>query len=202
MKEIVIATGNKKKFAEIKEITRGMGIKLLTLDDFPGAPRVLENGKTFWENAAKKALKIAKFTKKLTLGEDSGLCIDALGGAPGIYSARFAGYQKSDARNNLKVLKSLNGLPKSKRKARYVCAVSIADKKGLVGSAEGRCHGWIGFGEQGSGGFGYDPLFVIPQYNKTFAQLGEKIKHKMSHRYYALKKAKIIFQRYFQSLSE
>ncbi len=196
MMQLVVATRNKKKLAEIKEILRGIDLELLSLGSYQDAPQVFENGKSFQENAVKKAVKLARFTGRLCLGEDSGLCVDALGGAPGIYSARFSGRGKSDLKNNLKLLKLLKGLPLSKRKAHYSCAVALADKNGLVGVVEGSCSGLIAFEPKGSAGFGYDPLFYIPKYKKTFAQLGEKIKHKMSHRYYALKKAKQIIRKY------
>ena len=160
--------------------------------------RVLENGKSFKENAVKKAVKLARFTGKLCLGEDSGLCVDALDGAPGIYSARFSGRDKSDLKNNLKLLRLLKDLPLKKRKARYVCAVALADKSGLLGVVEGRCSGLIALESKGSAGFGYDPLFYIPKYKKTFAQLGEKIKHKMSHRFYALRKSRRIIEKYIE----
>lgn len=196
--EIVIATRNIKKLEEIQEIMKGLKLKFLTLDDFPGAPYVNEDGKTFLENAAKKAVKLAKFTGKLSLGEDSGLCIDALGGAPGIYSSRFSGRDKSDLKNNLKVLKLLKNIPPRKRAAHYVCAVALADKNGLISAVGGRCDGLIGAQMKGTHGFGYDPLFIIPQYKKTFAQLGPATKHKMSHRKRALQKILPIVRKYFQ----
>jgi len=196
--ELVIATQNKKKLEEIKEILKGFNLKIFSLADYSKTPRIIENGKTFRENAVKKAVKIAKFTQKLTLGEDSGLCVDALIGKPGVYSSRFAGKDKSDPKNNLKLLKLLKGLPVMKRKAHYYCAVALADKNGLVGVAEGECSGFIGFAEKGNFGFGYDPLFVIPKYKKTFAQLGLRIKHKMSHRFRALQKAKSILTTYLK----
>ncbi|MDP2941449.1 MAG: RdgB/HAM1 family non-canonical purine NTP pyrophosphatase [Candidatus Omnitrophota bacterium] len=196
--ELVVATKNLKKLKEIKAILRPFNLSVTSLTDYPQAPRIIENGKTFQENAVKKALKIARFTQKLTLGEDSGLCVDALNGAPGVYSSRFSGRDKSDGKNNLKLLKLLRGLPLNKRKAHYVCAVALADKDGIVGIAGGRCSGKIGFALKGSAGFGYDPLFVIPKYNKTFAQLGEKIKHRLSHRYHALEKAGKIIQKYIE----
>ncbi len=146
----------------------------------------------------KKAVKIAKFTKKLTMGEDSGLCVDALGGKPGVYSSRFAGKGKSDQQNNLKLLKMLEGLPLNKRKAHYSCAVALADKDGVIGVVEGTCSGIIGFEFKGHFGFGYDPLFIIPKYKKTFAQLGPRIKHKMSHRFRALQKAKKLLATYLK----
>ena len=198
MKQLVVATKNIKKLSEIKDILKGINLKLLSLDTYKNVPQVVENGKTFQENAVKKAVKLARFTGELCLGEDSGLSVDALDGAPGIYSARFSGRDKSDIKNNLKLLKLLKGLPLAERKAHYVCAVALADKCGLIGVVEGNCSGLIAFEPKGSTGFGYDPLFYIPKYKKTFAQLGEKIKHKMSHRYYALKKAKRIIQKYIE----
>lgn len=194
--ELLVATKNRKKLEEIKEILKDMNLKITSLGNYSKIPHIIENGKTFRENAVKKAIKIASFTKKLTLGEDSGLCVDALGGKPGIYSSRFAGKDKSDLRNNLKLLKCLGGLPLNKRKAHYLCAVALADKDGLIGVVEGRCNGLIGFELKGNFGFGYDPLFVIPKYKRTFAQLGPVIKHKMSHRYRALKKLKKLLSNY------
>jgi XTP/dITP diphosphohydrolase len=196
--ELIVATKNQKKLEEIKEILRTCKLNISSLADYPQVPRIIENGRTFRENAAKKALKIARFTQKFALGEDSGLEVNALGGKPGIFSSRFSGRNKSDLKNNLKLLKLLDNLPLSKRKAYYTCAVALADKCGLVGVTEGRCNGLIGFTLKGKSGFGYDPLFVIPKYKKTFAQLGMRIKHKMSHRYYALKKAKRIIEKYIE----
>ena len=194
--ELVVASRNQKKFREIREILKGLNIKITSLRDYPGAPHIAENGRTFKENAIKKAGRIARFTKELTLGEDSGLEVAALGGRPGIYSSRFSGKNKDDLKNNLKLLKLLGNLPSAKRKARYVCSVAVADENGLLGVVEGYCYGLIGFKLRGSFGFGYDPLFIIPRYKKTFAQLGPKIKHRMSHRFRALKKAKgIILKR-------
>lgn len=194
--KLVVATKNKKKLQEIREILKKEKLTLLSLEAYKNSPKVIENGKTFKENAIKKAVKLARFTGEFCLGEDSGLCVDALAGAPGIYSARFSGKDKSDIKNNLKLLRLLKNLPSAKRKAHYVCAVALADKQGLVGVVEGRCSGLIAFEPKGSAGFGYDPLFYISKYKKTFAQLGEKIKHKMSHRYFALKKAKRLIQKY------
>jgi len=194
--ELIIATKNKKKLKEIKAILKDLKLKIISLADFVNAPRVVEDGKTFKENAVIKAVKIAKFTGKLTLGEDSGLCVNALKGAPGIYSSRFSGKNKSDSQNNLKLLKLLNGLPSGKRKAYYVCAAVLADKNGLLRVVEGKCFGRIDFSLKGNNGFGYDPLFLIPKYNKTFGELSERIKHKMSHRYHAFRKAKPFIEKY------
>jgi XTP/dITP diphosphohydrolase len=197
--ELVVASRNQKKFKEIKQILKGLNLKIISLRDYPRAPYITENGKTFKENAIKKATQIARFTKKLTLGEDSGLEVTVLDGKPGIYSSRFSGKNKSDLKNNLKLLSLLGDLPLTKRKARYVCSVALVDKQGLLlGVTEGYCSGLIGFKLRGSFGFGYDPLFTIPKYKKTFAQLGPRIKHSISHRYRALKKARGIILEYLQ----
>ncbi len=198
MRELVVATKNKKKLEELRELLKGFNFKITSLADYNFPPRIIENGKTFKENAVKKAVKAAFFTRKLTLGEDSGLEVAALGGKPGIYSSRFSGKDKSDLKNNLKVLRLLGSLPLGKRKARYVCAVALADERGLSGVAEGTCSGLIGYEMKGHAGFGYDPLFIIPKYKKTFAELGMRVKHKMSHRYRALLKAKKIILGYFK----
>jgi XTP/dITP diphosphohydrolase len=197
--ELVVATKNKKKLGEIRHILKSLNVKITSLADYLSAPRIIENGKTFKENAVKKAARIAAYTQKLALGEDSGLCVEALGGLPGIYSARFSGGSKDDLRNNRKLLRLLGDLPLAKRKASYFCAVALVDKEGLVGVVEGECKGLIGFTPKGTFGFGYDPLFIIPAYKKTFAQLGGGIKHKMSHRFRALQKAKKLILKYSRS---
>lgn len=194
--ELVVATKNRKKFIEIKHLLKDLNLKVGSLLDFSHTPRIVENGKIFEANAKKKAIKIANFTGKLTLGEDSGLEVEVLKGKPGVYSSRFAGYPKSDARNNAKLLRLLQDVPLKKRKAQYFCAVAIADSNGLIDIKTGTCNGLIGFAQKGKSGFGYDPLFIIPKYHKTFAQLGLKIKHKMSHRFKALNKAKICLKKY------
>jgi XTP/dITP diphosphohydrolase len=196
--ELLVATKNKKKLREIKEILKELNFKINSLTGYPGAPRIIENGKSFKENAIKKAVQGARFSRQLTLGEDSGLCVDALDGAPGIYSSRFCGKNKSDRQNNLKLLKLLEGLPLKKRKAHYVSAVALADQNGLLAVVEGSCPGLIGYELKGNSGFGYDPLFIIPKYKKTFAELGERIKHRMSHRFRALKKAKASLATYLK----
>jgi XTP/dITP diphosphohydrolase len=197
--ELLVATKNKKKLQEIKDILKGVDLKITSIADYHRLPRIIENGKTFKANAVKKAAKIAQASGTLTLGEDSGLCVDALGGAPGIYSSRFSGKGKSDLKNNLKLLRLLEGMPLGRRKAHYVCSVALADESGVIGVREGKCSGLIGFQMKGKSGFGYDPLFIIPKYKKTFAQLGERIKHKMSHRYRALVKIKPLLVTYLKS---
>jgi XTP/dITP diphosphohydrolase len=196
--ELVVATKNKKKLDEIRELLKDHAVTIRSLADYPGAPRIIENGTTFADNAIKKAVTISRYTGQLTLGEDSGLCVDSLGGSPGVHSSRFSGKNKSDTQNNLKVLKLLEDVPPSKRKAHYVCAVAVADESGLVAVTHGRCYVRIGFVPQGTYGFGYDPLFIIPKYGKTFAQLGVGIKHTISHRFHALKKAGKVIQKYIE----
>jgi XTP/dITP diphosphohydrolase len=197
-RRLVIATKNKKKLKEIEEILHDFHLKIESLSDYASCPGIIENGRTFQENAIKKAVKTAEFTKQLTLGEDSGLMVDALGGAPGLYSARFAGKDKDDEKNNQKLLKMLGDLPLSKRKASYVCAVALANADGLIGVVQGQCAGLIGFEPKGKFGFGYDPLFIIREHNQTFAELGLGIKHKISHRFRALEKARKIIQKYIE----
>jgi XTP/dITP diphosphohydrolase len=196
--KLVVATKNKKKLREIKEILKGMPLSITSLADYQKPPKIVENGRSFTENAIKKAVRAAKFSHALTLGEDSGLCVHALGGAPGVRSARFSGRDKNDDKNNAKLLVMLAGLPPAKRRAFYACAVALADTEGLIGVVEGRCSGVIAAFPCGRYGFGYDPVFVIPRYAKTFAQLGPRIKHSMSHRFRALKKAKRIIQKYIE----
>jgi len=196
--EIVIASRNKEKKKELKALLRGLKIKVLDLSNFSAAPKVEEKGKSFQANAKTKAVTIARFTRRLTLADDSGLEVKALGGKPGVRSARFAGKGTAYAANNRKLLKLLSGVPKSKRKAKFVCVIAIADKNGAVKTVRDECHGWISFFPKGRSGFGYDPVFVYPKYNKTFAELGPKIKNKVSHRARALKKAKAIIQKYLR----
>ena len=196
--ELIIASRNRKKVKEIKDILKGLKLKITSLHDYPKAPYIIENGKTFEENAIKKAITIARFTQRLTLGEDSGLEVDALGGRPGILSSRFSGKDKNDLKNNLKLLKLLGKTPLNKRQARYVCSVALADREGFLGVVKGSCSGLIGFELRGHSGFGYDPLFIIWRYKRTFAQLGPRIKHRMSHRSRALNKAKRIIQKYLR----
>jgi len=132
------------------------------------------------------------------MGEDSGLCINALGGAPGVKSARFSGPGKSDEKNNQKVLRLLEGLPMKKRRAHYICAIALADPCGLIGVVEGRCSGFIAYAPSGNAGFGYDPIFLVPGYGKTFGQLGLGVKHAISHRSRALKKFHALLEKYIE----
>lgn len=198
MFEIVISSRNKEKKRELKALLRGLRVKVLDLNDFPGAPEVKETGKTFEENAKLKAVKIAEFTRRLTLADDSGLVVDALAGRPGVRSARFAGDGASYEENNRKLLKLLEGVPARKRGARFVSVVAIADPKGVIGTARGECSGRITLGPKGRNGFGYDPVFFSPGYGKTFAELTADRKNSISHRGRALKKARAVILRYLR----
>lgn len=190
MLELLVATKNKGKWREIVELLADLPIRVTGLSDYQGLPQIVEDGKTFRQNAVKKALTIARHTQRLTLGEDSGLEVAALGQRPGIYSARFAGEGASDSANNRKLLLALRGIPLSRRQARYRCYAALADGGKLVGVVSGTCPGQIALRPQGQNGFGYDPLFYLPAYQKTFGQLDPAIKAQMSHRAKAFKKLK------------
>ena len=196
MRKLVIATRNAKKLHELKRYLMSVKADIVSLEGFPKVPRIVENGHTFKANAAKKALVISRFVKGLALADDSGLCVRALKGAPGVRSSRFAGPAKSDRANNRKVLQLLEGLPLSKRQARFVCAAAIADNGRIVKLIEEDCEGLIAFERRGEYGFGYDPLFLIPKYKKTFGELGLKVKDRMSHRSKALRKARAFLKHY------
>lgn len=190
MKDLVIATNNPDKKRELKKLLRGLGIKVLSLDRFPGCPKVRETGSSFRENAIRKAMVVSKFTKKLALADDSGLETDALNGRPGVFSSRFAGKHATYAQNNRKLLKALKAKKDKQRGARFRCVIAVCNYPILIGVIEGEIQGRIAQVSKGRYGFGYDPIFIVPRYKKTFAQLGPKIKNRISHRAQALKKAK------------
>jgi XTP/dITP diphosphohydrolase len=183
MPTLVVGTRNRKKREELLEILGGDGLELLDLTSFPDAPEVVEDGATFEANARKKATELAKRLGRWVLGEDSGLVAPALNGRPGVYSARYAGKQGDDEANNERLLAELNPLPDDRRAAYYVCTAAVADPSGEVKAVvEGRCHGVILRERRGTGGFGYDPLFLIPEYHQTFGELSARVKHALSHR--------------------
>lgn len=196
MLELVVATGNKGKLKEIKELLKDLDLKITSLADYPDAPKIKEDGATFSQNALKKAATIALYTRKLTLGEDSGIEVKALGNKPGIHSARFSGEKATDKKNNLKLLRSLKNVPLSKRQARYRCCVALVDKNGIIDIVSGQCSGMITKSARGKNGFGYDPYFLVKRYNKTFGELDPDIKARISHRARALKKVRIILRKY------
>ena len=196
MKELIIATKNRKKLHELKKYLKGINAKVRSLKEFKNTPRIVEDKDTFKGNAIKKALAISRFTKGLVLADDSGLMVDILDGKPGVRSSRFAGPKKDDHDNNLKLLDLLKDIPLRKRRAHFVCSVAIADKGKVIKVIEEYCNGLIAFEIRGRHGFGYDPLFLIPKYNKTFGELGPTAKDRMSHRAKALKKARKFLRKY------
>lgn len=188
--DIVIATRNRGKLAEIANCLSDLPFNILSLNDFPNMPEIVESSKTFSENAIAKAKLTAEFTGKLSLADDSGIEIDHLDGNPGALSARFAGENASDEDRNKKVLQLLDGVPEEKRTARFVCVIAICSPNGKVKTFEGICEGKIAHEPRGTNGFGYDPIFIVPKYGKTFAELPSEVKNEISHRAIALKKAK------------
>jgi len=184
---LVVGTRNPKKRLEILEILEGLPLEVRDLTSYPDAPEVVEDRDTFEANARKKAIELARHLKEWVLGEDSGLCVPSLNGRPGVYSARYAGKQGDDEANNNRLLAELAPLPDNQRGAYYVCVAVLADPEGNVrATAEGRCHGIILKERRGTGGFGYDPLFLIQEYHQTFGELSARVKHALSHRARAL----------------
>jgi len=192
--EIVLATRNEGKLREIKDLLEGLDIKIISLMDIKEIPAISEDGSSFQENALIKAEAVASFTKMVTIADDSGLEVDALNGKPGIYSARFAGEDTSDEKNNIELLRRLEGVPMSERGATFKCAIAIVKPGGKKKIIEGECSGIIQFEEKGKFGFGYDPLFFVPEYGKTFAELSPEIKNRISHRAKAMEKLKGILK--------
>lgn len=196
MTELVIATKNKGKVRELADLLSPMGIRVLSLADIPNPPEIVEDGLTFLANAAKKAVTLATMLKKPVMGEDSGLEVDALGGRPGVHSARYSDPGATDERNNDKLLQELSGIPFEKRSARYRSAIAFADQNGLIDVVEGSCEGLIATERRGTNGFGYDPLFLIPRHQKTFGELPLEVKQTMSHRAEAFRKFLKLLEKY------
>lgn len=203
MISLIVASRNQKKAEELQAILAGLPIEMISLRNLAGAPEVSEDGQTFEENAVKKAVAIARWSGELTLADDSGLCVDALDGEPGVYSARFAGEAQDDVKNCKKLLQVMEKIPDEKRGAAFVCVIAIAGPDGrVVGTAWGECRGSIAWDLKGHGGFGYDPLFIDPQSKKRFAELPPELKNKISHRARALTGAKDILNDYVVMLGK
>ncbi|MGB9802978.1 MAG: XTP/dITP diphosphatase [Desulfofundulus sp.] len=184
--KLVLATRNQGKVRELSELLSPLGYEVVSLNQYPGVPEIIEDGATFKENAVKKATVVARYTGQMALADDSGLEVDYLGGAPGVHSARFAGERHDDRANNEKLLRLLAGVPPERRTARFRCVVAVATPTGQVFTAEGACEGVIADRPRGEGGFGYDPLFYVPAWGKTFAELEPAVKNQISHRGRAL----------------
>jgi XTP/dITP diphosphohydrolase len=193
---IIVGTRNRKKLQEILEILGDMNLKFADLSRFPSAPEVIEDRATFEANARKKATKLAFDLHQWVIGEDSGLVVPVLSGRPGVYSARYAGKHGDDEANNDRLLAELAPLPDDRREAYYVSTAALSDPEGKIQAViEGRCHGRILRERQGTGGFGYDPLFLIPEYHRTFGELSPRVKHALSHRARALEHLRPVLRR-------
>ncbi|HRZ40794.1 MAG TPA: XTP/dITP diphosphatase [Candidatus Omnitrophota bacterium] len=200
MQTLIIATRNRGKLREIKELLKDLPLKVVSLADYPDMPPIVEDGKTFRANALKKAFTISRKTKMLVLGEDSGLEVEALGWRPGIFSARFSGEQADDEKNNQKLLEELKAVDPKRRRARYRCVAALTDGERFIATVSGSCEGSIAREPRGKNGFGYDPLFLVPEYNKTFGELPPEVKERLSHRGKAMKKVKKFLKRYLGSV--
>ena len=196
MKQFVIASRNEGKIKEIRNSLHGLNIELLSLADFPDIPEIEEDGKTFEENAIKKAKTVFDITKITTIADDSGLEVLYLKCEPGVHSKRFAGDKATDSQNNEKLLKELEGLYIDNRKARFRCVISLYNSFHNELSFEGKCEGYIIEEPKGTNGFGYDPLFVPEGHHKTFAELDLVTKNKISHRGRALINLRTYLERY------
>jgi XTP/dITP diphosphohydrolase len=197
-RKILVASGNPGKLAELKSMLGG-NIKWVGLSDFAPIEEVTEDGANFAENARKKALGYAKATGLWTIADDSGLVVDALGGEPGVKSARFSGEKASDrglldSENMEKVLKLLEGVPVRSRTARFVCHLCLASPEKVLLETEGKLEGVIAEEKKGENGFGYDPIFLVPELNKTVAELSREEKNSISHRGNAIRKLKPLLE--------
>ncbi|MGA2782024.1 MAG: XTP/dITP diphosphatase [Smithella sp.] len=180
--KIVFASGNEGKVREIREMLEGMGIELVSLKDYADVPEIVEDGKSFLENALKKAKIVSEFTGETVLADDSGLQVDVLGGEPGIYSSRYVGEKATDEENNFALLAKLKNIPQEKRTAFFCCVLVLYRKDGSYDYFEGKWNGQIIDERRGNNGFGYDPIFWVPELKMTAAELPAEIKNKVSHR--------------------
>ena len=185
--KLVIATNNKNKIREIRDkFADIVGLELIPLNDFPGPPEVIEDGNSFRENAYKKALETANYTGYPSMADDSGLAVDALNGRPGIFSARYGGESATDTDRNRMILEEMRGISASERNARFICVIAIVFTDGRSFFAERTCEGVIAETMKGEHGFGYDPIFHLPELGKTMAELPLHEKNRISHRAKAL----------------
>ncbi|MDP4182412.1 MAG: XTP/dITP diphosphatase [Bacillota bacterium] len=187
MKKFIAATKNKGKIKEISEILNSFPYEVFSMESVGLDNDIEETGATFEENALIKAKEICAITGEIVMADDSGLEVDYLDGAPGIYSARFAGENATDEDKNNKLLKLLEDVPFEKRTARFVCVIAIVFPDGQSFTVRGTCEGYIAHKPEGANGFGYDPIFYVPEYNMTTAQMPSELKHKISHRGKALR---------------
>lgn len=192
--KIVIATSNKNKIVEIEKIFSSIsGIEIVPLSFYKNLPPIIEDASTFKGNALKKARVIRDFTGEISLADDSGLAVDALGGEPGVYSARYGGENLSDQDRYMLLLEKMSAVPEGLRAARFICAIAVAFPDGEEFTTEGTCEGVIAAEPRGDNGFGYDPVFYIPGMKSTMAELALDEKNRISHRGRALESAFKIF---------
>jgi XTP/dITP diphosphohydrolase len=195
VKRLVIATRNPGKAREISRILSGLDYEVRSLADYPPTPEPEENAGTFVGNATIKALAAAEQTGELSLADDSGLAVDALDGAPGVYSSRFAGEGATDEERCRKLLDLMKHVPDEKRTARFIATIAIAEPGCLIDTVEDTCEGIIAREPKGENGFGYDPVFFVPKFSATMAELPPEVKNRISHRAKALEAAKAILKR-------
>ena len=185
-KEIVIGTYNNNKKSEIREILNEIPVRLLDLDDFEDPPDIVEDGVTFEDNATKKALELAGFCQTCVMADDSGLEVDALDKRPGVLSSRYCGVDTGYEEKCLRLLEELKGVPFEKRTARFRCAIALAEPDRLQFVVKASCEGIISNEPKGNNGFGYDPIFYVPEHELTMAELEPEVKNRISHRALAL----------------
>jgi len=185
-KEIVIGTYNNNKKSEIRKILNGIPVRLLDLDDFEDPPDIIEDGVTFEDNATKKALELAGFCQTCVMADDSGLEVDALDKRPGVLSSRYCGVDTGYEEKCLRLLEELKGVPFEKRTARFRCAIALAEPDRLQFVVKASCEGIISNEPKGNNGFGYDPIFYVPEHELTMAELEPEVKNRISHRALAL----------------
>lgn len=195
VRKLILATRNRGKLLEVREILSPVGVEVVGLEEFPNLPDLVEDGESFVENARKKSQIVAKLTGEFALSDDSGLEVEALGGKPGVRSARYAGEWATDEENNAKLLRELEGVPPSDRKARFRCVTVLSSPDGRWWATEGTWEGIIAERPRGSYGFGYDPVFLLPDLGKTVAELTPEEKNSMSHRAKALEGMKEILKK-------
>lgn len=197
---LYLASANSGKLREFRRAAARYGIAVECIPSFRKLPPCIEDGASFLENARKKALHYSAFTRGLVFADDSGICVDAIGGAPGIYSARFAGPGATDSVNNAELIRELAGIPGPRRTAHYICVIALAQRRHVLASFKGRAEGMILSAPRGSGGFGYDPYFFSPPLGKTFAELTPEEKFGVSHRGEAFRRLLDFLTAYHQSI--